>query len=148
MHACKQWFYIALAVNTVVKKVDFVKHTFTVHSVEPSFFYVCGIQRCLQGFKCGASFSSFKTHAIRRHPNWQEQNLTVFLRRHLPLTQDQDDYFNLDLTSDPTFGTSTSIQPESDPQKVAALFLPFLPLTLNVVQVNNVANNIVHQILS
>lgn len=80
MHACKQWFYIALAVNTVVKKVDFVKHTFTVHSVEPSFFYVCGIQRCLQGFKCGASFSSFKTHAIRRHPNWQEQNLTVFLR--------------------------------------------------------------------
>lgn len=55
--------------------IDLIKHLFSVHSVEPNFFFVCGINGCLHAFKCGASFSSFKTHATRKHQGWQD-NLT------------------------------------------------------------------------
>ena len=40
--------------------------------MEPLFYFVCGIHGCLHCFKNGSSFSSFKSHASRKHPNWQE----------------------------------------------------------------------------
>ena len=56
-----------------------IKHFFSVHSVEPNFFFICGINGCLHAFKCGSSFSSFKTHASRTHHGWQDD----LLRSHL-----------------------------------------------------------------
>lgn len=33
---------------------------------------MCSISDCLHSFTYGSSFSSFKTHANRKHPRWQE----------------------------------------------------------------------------
>ena len=51
---------------------DLIKHTFTSHSVEHSFQFVCGIRGCLHSFKSGSTFSSYKTHCSRKHLNWQD----------------------------------------------------------------------------
>lgn len=48
------------------------KHTFETHSVEPTFHFVCSIKGCLHSFKYGSTYSSFKTHASRKHPNWKQ----------------------------------------------------------------------------
>lgn len=40
--------------------------------MEPTFSFVCAIKGCPHCFKFGATFSSFKTHCIRKHPNWQQ----------------------------------------------------------------------------
>lgn len=48
-----------------------IKHSFETHSMEPMFRLVCGIRGCTYSFKVGSTFSSFKTHASRKHPNWQ-----------------------------------------------------------------------------
>lgn len=40
--------------------------------MEPTFHFICGIKGCPHSFKFGSTFSSFKTHASRKHPNWQE----------------------------------------------------------------------------
>ena len=53
-------------------RLELIKHTFQAHSVEPSFHFVCGIKGCLHAFKFGATYSSFKSHANRKHANWQE----------------------------------------------------------------------------
>lgn len=45
---------------------------FAVHTVERTFRFVCDVNGCQHTFKSGSSFSSFKTHASRKHPNWQE----------------------------------------------------------------------------
>ena len=52
-------------------KLELIKHSFDSHSAEPLFQLKCGIQGCLHRFLPGSSFSSFKTHASRKHPNWQ-----------------------------------------------------------------------------
>ena len=52
-------------------KLDLIKHSFASHSMEPTFKFLCGIDGCLQSFKYGSTFSSFKTHASRKHCNWQ-----------------------------------------------------------------------------
>lgn len=39
--------------------------------MEPSFHFICGLQGCQHSFKFGSSFSSFKSHASRKHKNWQ-----------------------------------------------------------------------------
>lgn len=36
------------------------------------FRFECGIKGCSHCFKCGSTYSSFKTHASRKHPNWYE----------------------------------------------------------------------------
>ena len=54
------------------KRLQLIQHSFYVHSVEPTFFLVCGIRGCSHTFRCGATYSSFKSHASRKHPNWQE----------------------------------------------------------------------------
>lgn len=53
-------------------RLDLIKHLFTSHSVEVGFHFVCGIKGCLHSFKFGSTYSSFKTHANRKHPNWQD----------------------------------------------------------------------------
>lgn len=50
-----------------------LQHSFGVHSVEPSFRLVCGINGCMHCFTYGSTFSSFKSHASRKHPNWKER---------------------------------------------------------------------------
>ena len=54
------------------KRLDLIKHLFVTHSVEPNFYFVCGINGCPHSFKLGSTFHSFKSHASRKHPNWQE----------------------------------------------------------------------------
>lgn len=53
-------------------RLDLIKHLFSSHSVEATFHFVCGIKGCLHSFKFGSTYSSFKTHANRKHPNWQD----------------------------------------------------------------------------
>ena len=53
-------------------RLDLIKHAFSSHSFDPTFHFVCGIHSCLHRFKSGATFRSFKTHAHRKHPHWQE----------------------------------------------------------------------------
>ena len=50
-------------------RIDMIKHSFGTHSMEPTF---CGIGGCLHSFQFGSTFSSFKTHASRKHQNWQD----------------------------------------------------------------------------
>ena len=52
-------------------KLDLIKHLFAAHSFEQNFKFQCGIKGCLYQFHSGATFSSFKTHVNRKHPNWQ-----------------------------------------------------------------------------
>lgn len=54
-------------------RLDMIKHSFGTHSVEPTFHLVCGIRGCLHSFRFGSTFSSFKTHASRKHMNWQHE---------------------------------------------------------------------------
>ena len=56
-------------------RLELVKHYFATHAVEPKFRLVCGIKGCSHTFYFGSTFSSFKTHASRKHTNWKE-NLT------------------------------------------------------------------------
>lgn len=49
-----------------------IEHQFSSHSIEPSFRLTCGIRGCNHLFKFGSTFSSFKSHASRKHTNWQE----------------------------------------------------------------------------
>ena len=53
-------------------RLDLIKHLFSSHSVEATFHFVCGSKGCLHSFKFGSTYSSFKTHANRKHPNWQD----------------------------------------------------------------------------
>ena len=53
-------------------RLDIIKHLFSSHSVEATFHFVCGIKGCLHSFKFGSTYSSFKTHANRKHPKWQD----------------------------------------------------------------------------
>lgn len=56
-------------------KIDFIKHSFSSHSSERSFKLMCGIDGCLHMFKHGSTFSSFKTHASRKHTDWRNRLL-------------------------------------------------------------------------
>lgn len=53
-------------------RLDLIKHVFSSHSIEPTFTFVCAIKGCPHCFKFGATFSSFKSHCNRKHPNWQQ----------------------------------------------------------------------------
>lgn len=53
-------------------RLDLIKHCLGTHSFEYTFRFRCGIRGCLHCFTFGATFSSFKTHANRKHPNWKE----------------------------------------------------------------------------
>ena len=53
-------------------RMDLIKHYFATHSMEPNFRIVCGIKGCAHSFVFGSTFSSFKSHACRKHPNWQQ----------------------------------------------------------------------------
>ena len=49
-----------------------VKHLFQVHSYEPNFMYACHVEHCPRAFTLGSTYSSFLSHATRKHPNWKE----------------------------------------------------------------------------
>ncbi len=68
-------------------QLEVIKHGFNTHSSEPLFRLKCGIQGCLHIFSSGSSFSSYKTHASRKHPNWQSYLSPTFSVRS---TIDQD----------------------------------------------------------
>ena len=53
-------------------RMDLIRHNFATHSMEPSFRIVCGIKGCAHSFVFGSTFSSFKSHVSRKHPNWQQ----------------------------------------------------------------------------
>ena len=53
-------------------RLQLIKHCFESHSYEPTFRVECGIRGCCHVFTFGATYSSFKTHASRKHPGWKE----------------------------------------------------------------------------
>ena len=55
------------------RMLHLVKHIFETHSFDPTFAYVCGINGCIHLFKVGSTYSSFKTHANRKHPKWKDE---------------------------------------------------------------------------
>jgi hypothetical protein len=56
-------------------RLELIKHSFASHLVELTFQLVCGIHDCLQRFKSGATFQSFKTHAQRNNPFWMSMTV-------------------------------------------------------------------------
>ena len=55
------------------KKFDLLKHLFEAHSNASTFFLSCPVGECAQTFSQGAKFTSFVTHANRKHHNWRKQ---------------------------------------------------------------------------
>ena len=54
------------------KKLPLIKHIFEAHSSEPTFCFTCGINGCIHQFKFGGTYSTWKTHASQKHPDWQD----------------------------------------------------------------------------
>ncbi len=54
------------------ERLTLIKHHFSSHCFEPGFSLTCGIQHCMHTFKFGSTFSSFKSHANRKHCHWQQ----------------------------------------------------------------------------
>ena len=113
-------------------RLEFIKHIFSTHSTEPSFHFVCSIQGCPHSFKVGSTFSSFKSHASRKHPNWRqyvndEASPTVELPELGPTVhQAQSDSDVRDIpTCNSPCSEQCSVYPLTCPpeQKAAALFL-------------------------
>lgn len=112
MFRCTSCSYRSEAIIAVIK------HLFTAHSVEPNFFFICGINGCLHAFKCGSSFSSFKTHASRKHLGWQDdlQNSHLSSPRLFALfsgPQPEEQTAQHSMTDDEEPGEQTA-QPEED----------------------------------
>ena len=55
------------------RRLHLIKHSFESHSFKSTFYFNCGIRYCMHLFKVGSSYSSWKTHASRKHPNWQNE---------------------------------------------------------------------------
>ncbi len=118
-------------------RLDVIKHLFSSHSVEATFNFVCGIKGCLHSFKYGSTFSSFKTHANRKHPNWQDcvndaeampPLLPVLPSLSVPLLNSEPDLTaNDDLTepvsNDMVDVSNAELRPCPSTQRTAALFL-------------------------
>ena len=49
-----------------------VKHIFEAHFADPNFTYICPIQGCPHVFKLGSTYSSFLSHANRKHSDWRD----------------------------------------------------------------------------
>lgn len=64
-----QCFYCLFCSSSTL---DVLKHSFESHSNQVNFRVVCSINGCQHTFCSGSSFSSYKTHASRKHPQWQE----------------------------------------------------------------------------
>ena len=64
--------YCTLCSYRCGERLDLIKHQFGAHSFEPTFRLFCWIKGCQHCFRTGSSFSSFKTHANRKHKNWQD----------------------------------------------------------------------------
>lgn len=55
-----------------------VKHVFESHSADPLFTFPCPLAygRCPHIFKLGSTYSSFQSHAKRKHHNWKDELLS------------------------------------------------------------------------
>ena len=118
-------------------RLSLIKHSFGSHCTEPTFHFVCGVKGCLHSFKFGSTFSSFKTHASRKHPNWQEsvndEAAAITITPPPPLlTPSLDPDLNatqnpFELPEGPTIGGHCISGPLTNPvassQRTAALFL-------------------------
>ena len=49
-----------------------VKHVFQAHHTDPLFHWVCAIRGCSHSFTAGSTYSSFLSHANRKHVNWAD----------------------------------------------------------------------------
>ena len=117
-----------------------VKHLFEVHCYEPSFMYACNIEQCPRAFSLGSTYSSFLSHANRKHPNWRQVlDATSPIRRlQQPCLQstieiessnddendgggDDDDHMDYSMPDYPTYDNEDD--GISDSQKAAAQFL-------------------------
>ena len=90
-------------------RFDLIKHTFASHSVELNLKFVCGIKGRLHSFRPGATFSSFKTHCSRKHPNWQD-----CLKERVSSPPALPHVGSLDLTS-PEMSPDPGLDPDHDP---------------------------------
>lgn len=121
-----------------ISRLQLIQHSFQTHSVEPTFHFVCGIKGCLHTFKIGATYSSFKSHASRKHPNWRDHldelvpspvvSEPDIAQDHEPISTEVDEvHLDVDMTrSDEAVARSTSqmtSQSSSKVQDTAALFL-------------------------
>ena len=115
------------------------------------FFFVCGIKGCMQGFKCGSTFSSYRNHANRHHPGWQVLNTndihvytshdpsSSVLRSDSPPCSLDDNKLD-DQSQCTTSGQLdmpnpfANVKPEEDPQRIAAKFLLTLKEKYNISQ--------------
>lgn len=112
-------------------QLEVIKHKFNTHSPEPLFRLKCGIQGCSYTFSSGSSFSSYKTHASRKHPNWQSYLKPTFSQGSIdepPASiSEQDDC--MDTFSEVEYNeveytpSDTGVPQEVTPKVPAALFL-------------------------
>ena len=79
------------------ERLDLIKHIFGAHSVESTFKFRCGIKECLHTFHSGTTFTSFKTHADRKHPKWKE----TFKETQLPSSPHHLEFPSQDMELDP-----------------------------------------------
>lgn len=54
-------------------ELPLVKHVFEAHFADPNFTYCCPVQGCPHVFKLGSTYSSFLSHANRKHGDWRDQ---------------------------------------------------------------------------
>ena len=93
---------------------DLIKHSFGAHSMEATFRFNCGIKGCLHQFRSGATFSSFKSHASRKHPNWhkdinncdqdQPTSMETSHQSSIPFISPNKDESDIDNESESTIG--------------------------------------------
>ena len=88
------------------KRLQLIKHEFETHCFEPTFSTICGIKGCLYSFKVGSTYSSFKTHANRKHPNWQVEVETTVTYHDNPLEPPAP--CSIDPTEDPLASSESS----------------------------------------
>ena len=85
------------------KKFDLLKHLFEAHSNASTFLLSCPVGECSQTFSQGSKFTSFVTHANRKHHNWRKQ---------LENVQDMSECYCTPATPEPYVGDD-DIVPES-----------------------------------
>ena len=131
-------FFCTLCPFRCTARLQLIQHSFQTHSVEPTFHFVCGIKGCLHTFKVGATYSSFKSHACRKHPNWQEHldetvavpspvaSLPDISQDNEPICTEVDEvHLDIDMTryNEPISVSQPLSQSSNKVQRTAALFL-------------------------
>ena len=94
-----------------------IQHFFQTHSSEPTFSFICGIKGCrLHTFKIGATYHSFKSHASRKHPDWQHQ--VNEWSEEVPSTSSPNEANESSSTIESNFTNSHDDVPDAQPRQV------------------------------